>query len=86
VTFTEESYTSKASFYNHDSLPKYGEIVPEFIDRRKHCDLYLSKDGFAVNAYVNANLNIGRKVIPEFLGIGDRSLAARPVVINPLKA
>jgi hypothetical protein len=30
-------------------------------------------------------MNIGRKVIPEFLGIGDRSLAARPVIINPLK-
>jgi transposase len=48
--------------------------------------LYVSKDGFAVNADVNGSLNIGRKVIFEFLGIGDRSLAARPVVINPLKA
>jgi putative transposase len=85
VTFTEESYTSKASFYNHDSLPKYGEIVPEFIGRRKHRDLYVSKDGFAVNADVNANLNIGRKIIHEFSVIMDRSLAARPVVINPLK-
>jgi transposase len=48
--------------------------------------LYVSKDGFAVNADMNGSLNIGRKVIPEFSGIGDRSLAARPVVINPLKA
>ena len=43
-------------------------------------------DGFAVNADVNGSLNVGRKVIPEFFGIGDRSLAARPVRINPLKA
>jgi transposase len=42
-------------------------------------------NGFAVNADVNGSLNIGRKVIPEFAGIGDRSLAARPVVVNPLK-
>jgi hypothetical protein len=30
-------------------------------------------------------MNIGRKVIPEFSGIGDRSLAARRVAINQLK-
>jgi hypothetical protein len=35
---------------------------------------------------VNVSLNIGRKVILEFSGIGDRSLVARPIVINPLKA
>lgn len=86
VTFTEEAYTSKASFYDRDPLPKYGETVPEFSGRRKHRGLYVSKDGFAVNADVNGSLNIGRKVIPEFYGIGDRSLVARPVVINPLKA
>ena len=86
ITFTEESYTSKASFYDRDPLPKYGDPVPEFSGRRKHRGLYVSKDGFAVNADVNGSLNIGRKVIPEFLGIGDRSIAAMPVVINPLKA
>jgi putative transposase len=86
VMFTEESYTSKASFYDHDPLPKYGDAAPDFSGRRKHRGLYIGKNGFAVNADVNGSLNIGRKVIPEFLGIGDRSLAARPVVINPLKA
>jgi len=85
ITFTEESYTSKASFYDRDPLPKYGEPVPEFSGCRKHRGLYVA-NGFAVNADVNGSLNIGRKVIPEFLGIGDRSLAARPVRINPLKA
>ena len=53
---------------------------------REHRGFYISKDGFAVNADVNGSLNIGRKVIPEFYGIGDRSIAAMPVVINPLKA
>jgi len=85
VTFTEEAYTSKASFYDNDPLPKYGEPVPEFSGKRKKRGLYVTKDGFAVNADVNGSLNIGRKVISEFAGIGDRSLAARPVVINPLK-
>jgi len=89
VVFTEESYTSKASFYDRDKLPKYDsnqEEEPKFSGKRKHRGLYVSGDGFAVNADVNGSLNIGRKVIPEFLGIGDRSLAARPVVINPLTA
>ena len=57
---------------------------PQFSGKRKYRGLYVS-NGFAVNADVNGSLNIGRKVIPEFLGIGDRSLAARPVVVNPLK-
>jgi len=85
VIFTEESYTSQASFYDNDPLPQYGQDKPEFSGNRKHRGLYISKDGFAVNADVNGSLNIGRKVIPEFLGIGDRSLAARPVMINPLR-
>lgn len=92
VVFTEESYTSKASFYDGDLIPVYGdESKQEFSGKRKHRGLYVTKDGFAVNADVNGSLNIGRKycesnhVIPEFLGIGDRSLAARPVVINPLE-
>ena len=85
VIFTEESYTSKASFYDRDPLPSYGDEKTEFSGKRKCRGLYLTKDGFALNADINGSMNIGRKVIPEFLGIRDRSLAARPVVINPLK-
>lgn len=85
LILTEEAYTSKASFYDHDPLPRYGDDAPEFSGRRKHRGLYVGRDGFAVNADINASLNIGRKVIPEFLGIGDRSVAATPVVVNPLK-
>lgn len=85
VVFTEESYTSKASFYNHDFLPVYGDDAIKFSGKRKYRGLYVTNDGFAINADINGSLNIGRKVIPEFLGIGDRSLAARPVVINPLR-
>jgi IS605 OrfB family transposase len=86
VIFTEESYTSKASFYDRDPLPEYvAGVKHKFSGDRKHRGLYVGKDGFAVNADVNGSLNIGRKVIPEFQGIGDRSLAARPVVVNPLQ-
>ena len=85
VIFTEESYTSQSSFFDNDLLPVYGDKnIPEFSGKRKYRGLYVA-NGFAVNADVNGSLNIGRKVIPKFLGIGDRSLAARPIVINPLK-
>jgi IS605 OrfB family transposase len=87
VIFTEESYTSKASFYDRDPLPVYEKGVAHvFSGKRKHRGLYVTKEGFAINADVNGSLNIGRKVIPEFQGIRDRSIAAMPVVINPLKA
>lgn len=89
VIFTEESYTSKASFLDNDPLPEYNkDNHPTFSGKRKHRGLYVSKDGFALNADVNGSLNIRRKVFPEwqFTAIGDRSLAARPVTVNPLKA
>jgi putative transposase len=85
VTFTEEAYTSQASFYGRDPLPLFDEDPPKFSGTRKFRGLYVTDDGFAVNADVNASMNIGRKVIPEFSGIGDRSVAATPVTVNPLK-
>jgi transposase len=48
---------------------------------------YKSESG-VMNADVNGSVNIGRKVIQdsEFLARLDRSLAARPVRVNPLKS
>lgn len=86
VEFVEESYTSKASFFDKDPFDN-----SRISGTRKHRGLYVS-NGFAVNADVNGSLNIGRKVInvigESYLNskIIDRSLAARPVVINPLKS
>jgi len=61
------------------------EVEPQFSGNRKHRGLYITKDNFAVNADVNGSLNIGRKIIPDFAGIGDRSLTARPRIVNPLR-
>ena len=92
VLFTEEAYTSKASFLDGDPLPAWekDKKPPEFSGHRKHRGLYLAsatQGKFALNADVNGSLNIGRKAIPElsFGTIGDRSLAARPVIVNALK-
>lgn len=89
VVLTEEAYTSKASFLDGDPLPRWEKDMetPRFSGRRKHRGLYVSSGEYALNADVNGSLNIGRKVISESpsMGIADRSLAARPVVVNPLK-
>lgn len=86
VVMTEEAYTSQASFLDNDPVPAYQRGVShEFSGKRVHRGLYRSRDGFVLNADVNGSLNIGRKVIGESFGIVDRSLAARPVRINPLK-
>ena len=88
VVFTEEAYTSKASFLDRDDIPTYDKDNNlEFSGSRLKRGLYRSSDGTLVNADCNGSANIGRKVIQnsEFLGRLDRSLAARPVRINPLK-
>jgi putative transposase len=77
---TEESYTSKASFLDGDSLPKYGE-KPEgwkASGKRVERGLYRSANGSVVNADLNGAANILRKVASNLsidLGLlGRRSL------------
>jgi putative transposase len=84
VILTEESYTSQSSYFDNDLLPCYGDKnIPEFSGKRVKRGLYKTKDGFLLNADINGSLNIGRKVIHDYLV--DRSLVARPLKVNPLK-
>jgi len=89
VVFTEEAYTSKASYLDRDQIPAWekDQKKPEFSGVRVKRGLYRSKCGTVLNADVNGSANIGRKVIQdeEFLLRLDRSLAARPVIVNPLR-
>lgn len=60
----EESYTSKASFFDKDEIPKWNPQNPanaKFSGTRIHRGLYLTADGKLINADVNAALNILRK-------------------------
>ena len=71
----EESYTSRASFLDHDELPVYGEKSnPVFSGRRISRGLYRSKDGTVISADINAGANVLRKAMPEaFEGMNDFS-------------
>jgi len=69
VISTEESYTSKASAFHKDPLPKYSKdnaITYTFSGKRKHRGLYVSDKGM-INADVNGALNIIRKVVRDDL-------------------
>ena len=60
----EESYTSKASFFDRDDLPLYNADNPQeytFSGRRVKRGLYMTKKGNLINADVNGALNILRK-------------------------
>ena len=60
----EESYTSKASFWDKDDIPVYNDDNPKeyiFSGKRVHRGLYKRADGKYFNADVNGALNIMRK-------------------------
>ncbi|MDR6554684.1 transposase [Paenibacillus qinlingensis] len=65
VIFTEEAYTSKASFLDHDALLRYDEeSALMFAGKRIHRGLYKSAKGL-IHADVNGAANIMRKVFPN---------------------
>lgn len=60
----EESYTSKASFWDKDNIPNYNADNPkkyQFSGSRIHRGLYKTANGKKINADVNGALNIMRK-------------------------
>jgi len=58
VVLTEESYTSKCSFMDNESIEKHDEYVGKRIKR----GLFKSREGRLLNADVNGSLNIMKKV------------------------
>jgi len=64
---TEESYTSKASFLDGDSLPKYGEKPSGWIPsgKRVRRGLYRTASGILINADANGAANILKKVTKQ---------------------
>ena len=85
----EESYTSKASFWDNDEIPVYNADNPqryEFSGRRIHRGLYQTSTGFEFNADVNGALNILRKSnVVSLQGLYSRGGLATPLRIR-LKA
>ena len=60
----EESYTSKASFFDNDAIPVYNpDNVKSYVfsGNRIHRGLYRTGSGYVLNADVNGALNILKK-------------------------
>jgi putative transposase len=81
VETTEESYTSKCSFIDNESLQKHDTYKGKRIKR----GLFRSKDDILLNADINGAFNIIRKVVPTFniveYGIEDVAVHPMKVVI-----
>ena len=75
VIFTEESYTSRASFFDKDELPEYGESDnPKFSGRRIKRGLYKDSKGNIWNADLNGAANIMRKASDKaYKGIDEKT-------------
>ena len=82
---TEESYSSKASSLDLDSIPVFG-AKPEgwkASGRRVKRGLYRSKSGIELNADINGAINIARKVAEQYeFGFDPRSFV-RGVLTMP---
>lgn len=62
VILTEESYTSKCSFLDGETLEEHDNYLGKRIKR----GLFKSAEGKLINADLNASLNILKKVVGEF--------------------
>lgn len=82
VVEQEESYTSKASFVDGDTIPVYGEEVePTFSGKRVSRGLYCTKEQILINADLNGAGNILRKAYPSaFKGVTDYSFLNKMIV------
>lgn len=78
----EESYTSKASFFDNDTMPKWNPQNPEeskFSGKRVCRGLYITSTKTKINADVNAALNILRKSnLTDLTVLQDRGAVSSP--------
>jgi putative transposase len=81
VIITEESYTSKASFFDRDAMPVYdpNDQAEHTFSGRRDGRWYRVKGRSPIHSDVNGSYNIGRKVFPTaFDGLGIEAFAVRP--------
>jgi putative transposase len=84
VIVREESYTSKSSFLDNDSIPNYGDDISQWkpSGRRVKRGLYKTKSGRCLNSDINGSYNILVKEFPKAFVQRDREALVCPRVIN----
>ena len=81
----EESYTSKASFFDGDEIPIYNADNPKeykFSGKRVSRGRYVTSNGEVINADCNGALNILRKSNLISLTLQDSGCLAQPLRIR----
>jgi putative transposase len=78
VALTEESYTSKCSYF--DNEPPTHQLA--YVGKRMKRGVFVTATGRRVNADVNASYNILRKVVPNAFGNGRAGVVVHPVRLN----
>jgi putative transposase len=74
VIVTEESYTSKCSFLDLESISKH----QTYLGKRQKRGLFRSLNDLLINADVNGAYNIIRKVVPNAFADGIEGIAVCP--------
>ena len=83
VIITEESYTSKASFLDSDTIPTYQQgIKHTFSGKRIQRGMYKSQSGKKINADCNGSYNIIRKVVPNAFSNGIEGVVVHPAKVT----
>ena len=89
VILQEESYTSKASFFDNDPIPTYKKDKQssiKFSGTRVKRGLYKTSSGLKINADINGSLNILRKYLKcnsdAIIQPADRGFVVNPVRIK----
>lgn len=82
VICREESYTSKSSFLDCDSIPNLKDDKISFSGERIKRGLYKSGSGRLINADVNGSYNIMRKEVGDVVLPADRGFVFNPIKIS----
>lgn len=80
VITNEESYTSKCSFFDNETIKKHTIYLGKRIKR----GLFKTNNGLLINADVNGSYNILKKAIPNAFPNGIQGLAVNPLKLNVL--
>ena len=81
IIYTEESYTSKCSFIDLETM----EHHDKYLGRRKYRGLFISVEKIKLNADCNGSGNIIRKVFPNAFADGIQGVVVRPIRFTPYK-
>lgn len=77
----EESYTSKCSFLDNESIEKHDSYLGKRIKR----GLFKTAEGKLINADINGSLNILKKAVPDAFSQGIEDVVVHPVIIKITK-